>query len=88
MLSVRKCQRNPHKAFIQNHQHCESVSNAPAPLKKSREEVGSNGKEDLSARVWHCIFLEASLPAGPAPEENGAPASTISPLGALFLSGS
>lgn len=30
MLSVTKCQRNPHKAFIQNHQHCESASNGPA----------------------------------------------------------
>lgn len=44
--------RAPNKAFIQTHQHCDSVSNGPALVEESREEGASSGKDALSARGW------------------------------------
>lgn len=78
MLSAGKCQWNPHKAFIQNHQHCESVSNGPAPREEIGEEGRSSGKDALTSGVWQREALWH--PTGGLWAEKGAPASpAISP---------
>lgn len=72
MLTVVKCQRNPHKAFIRNYQHCESAYNGPAG--------GGRGetRERILARVpvtrWSFILAPTSedLLAGPPAQLPGS----------------
>lgn len=76
-----KCQRNPNKAFIQNHKHCESVSKGPVG-----EEGGTRDGRRVPATGWelHCSFLLRGPTRPPySGAAKGALASTSFPLDPL-----
>lgn len=74
MLSVVKRQRDPHKAFIQSHQHCESASHRPARGAggRSGSEASRSGPRGLAWRSIVAYASEEASPARPAPGQRKA----------------